>query len=54
MFCMYRQLTLDGNTILRNDIKVFPKNDGEIYRLWAEETVGGVGNVIELTTGSVC
>jgi len=32
---MYRQLTIDGSTTLTSDIKVLPKNDGEIYRLWA-------------------
>jgi hypothetical protein len=51
---MYRQLTLDGSTTLTNDIKALPKNDGEIYRLWAEETVGAVGNAIERTTDSAC
>ena len=34
MFCMYGQLTIDGSTIVTSDIKVLPKNDGEIYRLW--------------------
>jgi hypothetical protein len=34
MFSMYKQLTLDGSTTLRNDIKVLPKNEGEIYLLW--------------------
>jgi hypothetical protein len=34
---MNRQLTLDGGTTLTNAIKVLPKNDGDIYRLW----VGG-------------
>jgi hypothetical protein len=31
---MYGQLTIDGSTIVTSDIKVLPKNDGEIYRLW--------------------
>jgi hypothetical protein len=35
MFSMYRQLTLDGSITLTNDIKVLPKDEGEIYGLWA-------------------
>jgi hypothetical protein len=54
MFSMYRQSTLDGSTALTNSIKVLPKNDGEIYRLWLEANGGDVGNVIEQTTGLVC
>jgi hypothetical protein len=34
MLSMHRQLTLNGSTTLTNDIKVLPKNDGEIYPLW--------------------
>jgi hypothetical protein len=41
MFSMYRQLTLDGSITLTNDIKVLPKNDGEIYRLWAGTDLWG-------------
>ena len=52
MFSMHRQLTLDGGTTLTNGIKVVPKNDGEVYRLWAGVDRWDVENVIERTTGS--
>jgi hypothetical protein len=35
MFSMHRQLTFDGSTKLTKEITMLPKNDGEIYRLWA-------------------
>jgi hypothetical protein len=50
---MYRQLTLDGSGGLTNGIKVVPKNDGEVYRLWAGGDRWDVENVIERTSGLV-
>jgi hypothetical protein len=54
MFCMFRQLTIDGSTTVTSDIKVLPKNDGENYRLWTVGVAGGVGNVTGRRIGLVC
>jgi hypothetical protein len=51
---MYGQLTIDSITIVTSDIKVVPKNDGEIYRLWTGGDRLGIENVTGRGIGLVC